>query len=423
MADAISGLGGGGQATPYTVNAATAASYSAVATVSLLGGPLASRLGVKALLIFGAVTFPINGSAYYVNSRYGIQWYLIFGRFVYGLGFGAWYVAEAAIILSYPEERSRGKYLAVWVMSRNLGQLVGGSISLARNIKMAGAGAIATSTYLIFVGIEAAAFPISWLISPPHKVRRNDGTAIRPGQKLPIVDELWLVWAALKHKRTLLLSAYFFYSYFYGGVLGTYLTLYFSVRARAMSSIIVPGGIIVFVFLYGLILDNKRWNMKRRAQIGFIVVTVPTLVSFCWLVANQKKFIDKPPGKMDWTASGWANAYVPFYMMQILGYMCQTYIYWLISCFADDVNANARNGGVFRAIEAIGQAVSYGINAKAGNRMIPLGINFGLFILAIPGLVMVVQSVPKEREETLQESLPIGEEAGMSATVPEIKNS
>jgi hypothetical protein len=36
---------------------------------------------------------------------------------------------------------------------------------------------------------------------------------------------------------------------------------------------------------------------------------------------------------------------------------------------------------------------------------------------------MVVQSVPKEREETLQESLPIGEEAGMSATVPEIKKS
>lgn len=69
------------------------------------------------------------------------------------------------------------------------------------SIKMAGAGAIATSTYLIFVGIEAAAFPISWLISPPHKVRRNDGTAIRQGEKLPIVDELWLVWAALKHKR------------------------------------------------------------------------------------------------------------------------------------------------------------------------------------------------------------------------------
>jgi hypothetical protein len=73
-----------------------------------------------------------------------------------------------------------------------------------------------------------------------------------------------------------------------------------------------------------LVLDSKRLNMKRRAQIGFLIVMIPTLVSFCWLVANQVKFIHDPPGKMDWTASGWANAYVPFYMMQILGYMCQT---------------------------------------------------------------------------------------------------
>lgn len=36
---------------------------------------------------------------------------------------------------------------------------------------------------------------------------------------------------------------------------------------------------------------------------------------------------------------------------------------------------------------------------------------------------MVVQSVPKEREETLQEALPIGEEAGMAAAVPDIKKA
>lgn len=138
MADSISGLGGGGQATPYTVSeylsllnlnirvnvfflkhgisqlkhtgAAQAASYCAVATISLFGGPLASRMGLKLMLILGAATFPINGSAYYVNSAYSnAQWYLIFGRFIYGLGFGFWYVAEAAIILSYPEEGRRGK--------------------------------------------------------------------------------------------------------------------------------------------------------------------------------------------------------------------------------------------------------------------------------------------------------------------------
>lgn len=67
-------------------------------------------MGIKYMLILGAATFPINGSAYYVNSAYqGLGWYLVLGRFIYGAGFGFWYVAEAAIILSYPEEGRRGK--------------------------------------------------------------------------------------------------------------------------------------------------------------------------------------------------------------------------------------------------------------------------------------------------------------------------
>lgn len=72
-----------------------------------------------------------------------------------GIGFGLWYVAEAAIILSYPEDHRRGVYLAIWVMSRNLGQLVGGSISLSRSIKNAGAGAIATSTYVHLSSLQS----------------------------------------------------------------------------------------------------------------------------------------------------------------------------------------------------------------------------------------------------------------------------
>ncbi|KAK8846878.1 hypothetical protein IAR55_005968 [Kwoniella newhampshirensis] len=404
MADAISGLGGGGQATPYTVNAATCASYCAVAVISLLGGPLASRMGIKGMLIAGASTFAINGSAYYVNSRYGVQWYLIFGRFLYGAGFGFWYVAEAAIILSYPEEGRRGKYLAIWVGSRNLGQLVGGSISLARNAKRAAAGAIATSTYLIFVAIEAVGFPVSFLISPPHKVRRSDGVPIVLAAKQPWKIEFLNLARAIVAPRMLLLMPIGFYSYFYGGVLSTYLTNHFSVRARALSSFIVPSGIIVFTALYGrFILDNKRWTQRRRAQIGFVVFMVPSLASFGWLCANQAKFMHtKTSTKYDWNASGWANAYIPFYIMQVCGYLCQTFIYWLISCFTTDVAGNARNGGIFRCVEAVGQAVSYGINSNIKTGFVPLGINFGLAIACIPTTWALIQRVPIYREDSLQ---------------------
>ncbi|OCF32133.1 membrane protein [Kwoniella heveanensis BCC8398] len=423
MADAISGLGGGGQATPWTVNAATCASYCAVAVISLLGGPLASRMGIKLMLIVGASTFAINGSAYYVNSKYGIQWYLIFGRFLYGAGFGFWYVAEAAIILSYPEEGRRGKYLAIWVGSRNLGQLVGGSISLARNAKQAAAGAISVSTYLIFVAIEAVGFPVSFLISPPHKVRRSDGVPIVLSAKRPWKDEFIDLGKAIIAPRMLMLMPIAFYSYFYGGVLSTYLTNYFSVRARALSSFIVPSGIIVFTGIFGrFFLDNRRWSQRRRAQIGFAVFMVPSLASFAWLCANQAKFLNTKP-KYDWNAAGWANAYVPFYIMQICGYLCQTYIYWLISCFTSSVGGNARDGGIFRCVEAVGQAVSYGINSNSKTRFIPLGINFGLAVFCIPFTLMIIQRVPLYRDDATNRPVTYGEQgpgSGIDETVEEL---
>lgn len=100
------------------------------------------------------MSFPIQGSSYYCNSKFGNQWvseglfwlsnstfgdhlsltdwpplqYLIFGAFFYGIGTGCWYVAESGAIMTLAPERKRGKYLAFWIVSRNLGQLVGGAI-------------------------------------------------------------------------------------------------------------------------------------------------------------------------------------------------------------------------------------------------------------------------------------------------------
>jgi MFS family permease len=54
--------------------------------------------------------------------------YLILGAFFTGIGSGCWYVAESGSIMSLAPNGARGKYLALWIVSRNLGQLVGGAI-------------------------------------------------------------------------------------------------------------------------------------------------------------------------------------------------------------------------------------------------------------------------------------------------------
>jgi MFS family permease len=93
-----------------------------------MGGPIVNKLGTRWALIIGAASFPIRGSSYYCNSKFGIQWYLIFGAFFTGIGTGTWYVAESGTIMSLAPAGARGKYLAFWIVARNLGQLVGGAI-------------------------------------------------------------------------------------------------------------------------------------------------------------------------------------------------------------------------------------------------------------------------------------------------------
>lgn len=54
--------------------------------------------------------------------------YLILSGAIGGIGTGCWYVAEAGAIMTLAPSGARGKYLALWIVARNLGQLVGGAI-------------------------------------------------------------------------------------------------------------------------------------------------------------------------------------------------------------------------------------------------------------------------------------------------------
>lgn len=80
MSDAISNLGGGGLSTPYLANLATSISYAASFLVTLFGGPLINKLGIKWSCIIAALAMPLGGSGYYVSARYDVDWYLLFSR-------------------------------------------------------------------------------------------------------------------------------------------------------------------------------------------------------------------------------------------------------------------------------------------------------------------------------------------------------
>ncbi|KAJ4316311.1 hypothetical protein N0V94_005520 [Neodidymelliopsis sp. IMI 364377] len=395
MDDAIAGLGGGGLATPQTSNIATAINYSMLALCCALGGPIVNKLGTKWSLVIGACSLPIQGSSYYCNSKFGNQWYLILGGFFSGIGTGCWYVAESGTIMSLAPANSRGKYLALWIVARNLGQLVGGAINLSKNHIKGANGGVTPDTYIAFLIIECMALPFALLITPLERVVRSDGTRILMSEKLPTKTEFKLIKTTMTSSLILLSAFWAIWSFFYGGTWSTYLATYFSVRGRALSSLVSPFFCIVGCFALGFILDMKSMSQRRRAQVGLFTVVILNLGVYIWSIAMQARFNSNNPGKIDWDDALYARSFLPYFFVQTTGPLSQSYMYWLLSSFATDAQSNVRNGAAFRCLEAVGQAVSYAMNTQIGTSpMIGFCVTFALMALAFGPMLVLVNQTP-----------------------------
>ncbi|KAI1018094.1 hypothetical protein LB504_003837, partial [Fusarium proliferatum] len=201
MSDAISNLGGGGLSTPYLANLATSLNYTAGCLLTLFGGPLINKFGIKWSCIIAAVGMPLSGSAYYVCAKYRVNWYLIFAKILTGFTYGFLYVAESTAILSYPLANDRGFYLGVWSAMRNSGSVIGGAINFSNNHSDSKAGGVAWSTYLVFIAFECTGLIWAFLLSPTRRVRRHDGTKVAISESASWKQEFAALWKHLQRQK------------------------------------------------------------------------------------------------------------------------------------------------------------------------------------------------------------------------------
>lgn len=125
----------------------------------------------------------------------------------------------------------------------------------------------------------------------------------------------------------------------------------------------------------------KHLSQRRRAQIGLFTVIILNFGVYIWSIVMQVGFNISDPGAIDWDDSRYAKSFLPYFFVQTTGPLSQSYMYWLLSSFATDAqcklsprsfivlrltvfSANVRNGAAFRCLEAVGQAIAYGMNTK-----------------------------------------------------------
>jgi MFS family permease len=405
MWDALGGLGAGGAAEPYAVSAANALVYGLFAVVCVAAGAINNRIGFKYGLALGAIGYPLYGAGLYTNNIHSTTWFMLFGSALCGISAGFFWAAEAAIIIGYPSPGDRAFYLAIWQSAKAAGPIVGGAINLGLNANRKTAGSVSSSTYIVFIVIMCLGLPIALCLSPARKVWRKDGTTVVTSIAPTWAAEFKAVGRLFVSRRILLLLPAFFISYFYNGFVSTWLTQYFTVRARAFSSFFTNFAGIFSSFIIAFLLDNKRLHIKTRGRIAFISIITILVGTWIWASVLQQQFYDMPePPVHDWFTGGFGKSYALVFFWQFGGQAFQQFLYWLVGQYATDLSNLSHHAGILRGVEALGQTVAWAMQSEGNaNHFVSIGLNFGITILCIAPTWIVLSELEGSHEVKVME--------------------
>lgn len=394
---AINGLGAGGGEKPEYVNAANSVVFVLQVVICIFGSSIIARVGLYWAFISGMIGFPIYAAALYCHIKYGNDWFLMVASVIEGVFSGIFWLTEGALILSYPEKHRRGRYLAYWLASRIIGQMIGGAISLGFNASQSQRGHISVNTYLIFISIQALGPFVASALSPPEKVQRADHTYVKVDLPQKLGTELRAMGSLICRKEVLLLTPMIFQSAFPEAFISTYNATYFTVRSRALASLVASTCVIVTNFLLGSFLDWRKLTINSRAIIAFCLIYsfMASLYVYAMIVNKGFERRNERP-TYDWLSDGFGRA-VCIYIFMLVGLnLMVDYLYWLVGTVNRNGGEIVRLSAIIRGLESAGQAISYGINSLDQDQFSLSGavtVNLSLFAACLIPSALVIWGV------------------------------
>lgn len=134
MFNAINGIGGGGQLDATVSDNSNVAVYATFSVVGFFAGTIVNRLGVRITLSMGGFGYFVYVMSYLVYNHTANAGFNIFAGALLGCCAGILWAAQGAIMMSYPPEGSKGKYIAWFWMIFNLGAVMGSLVRFPLNI-------------------------------------------------------------------------------------------------------------------------------------------------------------------------------------------------------------------------------------------------------------------------------------------------
>ncbi|KAL3960441.1 hypothetical protein ACCO45_005558 [Purpureocillium lilacinum] len=340
MYNSLTGLGGGGQVDPTAQDHAGVALYSTFAVVGFFAGTFANRLGLRPTLAIGGLGYCIYAASFLSYSHTENVGFVIFAGAFLGVCAGLLWTAQGAIMMSYPPENSKGRYISWFWIIFNLGAVIGSLIPLAQNVNKK-KGAVTDGTYIAFIILMVIGAGLSLCLVEANKVIREDNTKVILMKNPSWNSEIRGLWDTLFQEPWILLLFPMFFSsnIFYTYQNNDMNAAHFNTRTRTLNNLLYWLAQIVGAVINGYCLDIHSVRRSVRAKISFVVLFSLTMIiwglGWYWQkmqVSREEASDPNYDGLVDWTDGG--RLFIgPMFLYFFYGFfdaIWQTNIYWYV---------------------------------------------------------------------------------------------
>ncbi|UNI19770.1 hypothetical protein JDV02_005929 [Purpureocillium takamizusanense] len=367
MYNSLTGLGGGGQVDPTAQDHAGVALYSTFAVVGFFAGTFANRLGLRPTLAIGGLGYCIYAASFLSYSHTENVGFVIFAGAFLGVCAGLLWTAQGAIMMSYPPENSKGRYISWFWIIFNLGAVIGSLIPLAQNVNKK-TGAVTDGTYIAFIILMVIGAGLSLCLVDAKKVIREDNTKVILMKNPSWSSEIRGLWDTLFQEPWILLLFPMFFSsnIFYTYQNNDMNAAHFNTRTRTLNNLLYWLAQIFGAVINGYCLDIHTVRRSLRAKISFVVLFALTMLiwglGWYWQkmqVTREEASDPNYTGLVDWDDGG--RLYIgPMFLYFFYGFfdaIWQTNIYWYMGALSNSGRKAANLAGFYKGIQSAGAAI------------------------------------------------------------------
>jgi MFS family permease len=413
MFNALGGLGGGGQVDPSAQQKANATLYAVFAVVGFFAGTFANRLGLRLTLALGGVGYTLYSASFLSYSHNQNEGFVVFAGALTGVSAGLLWTAQGAIMMSYPPEHAKGRYISWFWIIFNMGGVIGSLIPLAQNIHKK-AGPVTDGTYIAFIILMFCGLFLSLLLVDADKVIREDGTKVILMKSPTWQTEFQGLWETIKQPWVLYLFPMFFtsnifYTYQNNGLNATH----FNTRARTLNGLLYWLAQIIGAILVGYALDYPKIRRSVRAKIYLVFLFTTTMIIWGGGLAWELKQVSrevaateeyKDSELIDWSDGRelYIGPMLLYFFYGLFDSLWQAGVYWYMGALSNSGRRATNLAGLYKGVQSAGVAIFWGLDAAKIDYKIIFAITWGLLtvsmIIAVPVLWKIPDTVSIEQD-------------------------